>query len=94
MMQIIVVGAGAAGMLAAIYAKVKAKNPNNQVTILERNNDCGKKMYFQSPVKDLKNKDHYRCSSYKHDTSLCTSHYISDKILQVIVLENIQRVNS
>ena len=51
-------------------------------------------MYFQSPVKDLKNKDHYRCSSYKHDTSLCTSHYISDKILQVIVLENIQRVIS
>lgn len=57
-------------------------------------NDCGKKMCFQSPVKDLKNKDHYRCSSYKHDTSLCTSHYISDEILQVIVLENIQRVIS
>ena len=57
-------------------------------------NDCGKKMYFQSPVKDLKNKDHYRCSSYKYDTSLCTSHYISDEILQVIVLENIQRVIS
>ena len=57
-------------------------------------NDCGKKMYFQSPVKDLKNKDHYRCSSYKHDTSLCTSHYISDDVLQVIVLENIQRIIS
>ena len=56
--------------------------------------DCGKKMYFQSPVIDLRNKDHYRCSSYKHDTSLCTSHYISDEILQVIVLENIQRVIS
>ena len=51
-------------------------------------------MYFQSPVTDLKAKDHYRCSSYKHDTSLCTSHYISDEILQVIVLENIQRVVS
>lgn len=57
-------------------------------------NDCGKKMYFQSPVTYLKAKDHYRCSSYKHDTSLCTSHYISDEILQVIVLENIQRVVS
>ena len=57
-------------------------------------NDCSKKMYFQSPVTDLKAKDHYRCSSYKHDTSLCTSHYISDDILQVIVLENIQRVVS
>ena len=57
-------------------------------------NDCGKKMYFQSPVVDLKNKDHYRCSSYKHDTSTCTSHYISDEALQIIVLENIQRVIS
>ena len=56
--------------------------------------DCGKKMYFQSPVVDLRNKDHYRCSSYKHDTSACTSHYISDDALQSIVLENIQRVIS
>ena len=57
-------------------------------------NDCGRKMYFQSPVVDLKAKDHYRCSSYKHDTSSCTSHYISDDVLQSIVLENIQRVVS
>ncbi|MBR0350772.1 MAG: DUF4368 domain-containing protein [Clostridia bacterium] len=57
-------------------------------------NDCGKKMYFQSPVVDLKAKDHYRCSSYKHDTSACTSHYISDEALQIIVLENIQKVIS
>ena len=57
-------------------------------------NDCGKKMYFQSPVVNLRNKDHYRCSSYKHDTSACTSHYISDNALQSIVLENIQRVIS
>lgn len=51
-------------------------------------------MYFQSPVADLRNKDHYRCSSYKHDTSLCTSHYISDEVLQNLVLENIQKVIS
>lgn len=57
-------------------------------------NDCGEKMYFQSPVVDLRNKDHYRCSSYKHDTSACSSHYISDDALQSIVLENIQRVVS
>ena len=56
--------------------------------------DCGKKMYFQSPVADLKNKDHYRCSSYKHDTSLCTSHYITDDVLQSLVLENMQKVIS
>lgn len=49
-------------------------------------------MYFQTPVTDLKTKDHYRCSSYKHDTSACTSHYITDEVLQIIVLENIQNV--
>ena len=57
-------------------------------------NDCGKKMYFQSPVVDLKAKDTYRCSSYKHDTSACTSHYIKDEVLQILVLENIQKVVS
>ncbi len=57
-------------------------------------NDCGKKIYFQSSVTDLKVKDHYRSTSYKHDSSACTSHYITDEVLQVIVLENIQRVIS
>ncbi len=56
--------------------------------------DCGKKMYFQSPVTDLNAKDHYRCSSYKKNISLCTSHWITDEVLQVLVLENIQKVVS
>ena len=57
-------------------------------------NDCGKKLYFQSPVVDLNAKDHYRCSSYKKNISLCTSHWITDEVLQVLVLENIQKVVS
>ncbi len=56
--------------------------------------DCGKKLYFQSPVNNLKSKDHYRCSSYKRNTSLCTSHWITDEVLQALVLENIQKVVS
>lgn len=56
--------------------------------------DCGKKLYFQSPVTDLKAKDHYRCSSYKKNSSLCTSHWITDEVLQSLVLENIQKVVS
>ena len=35
-------------------------------------NDCGKKMYFQSPATSLNAKDHYRCSSYKKNIALCT----------------------
>ena len=56
--------------------------------------DCSKKLYFQSPVNNLKAKDHYRCSSYKKNTSLCTSHWITDEVLQSLVLENIQKVVS
>ena len=56
--------------------------------------DCGKKLYFQSPVTDINAKDHYRCSSYKKNISLCTSHWITDEVLQVLVLENIQKVVS
>ena len=56
--------------------------------------DCGKKLYFQSPVTDTKSKVHYRCSSYKNNTSLCSSHYISDEVLQSLVLENMQKVIS
>lgn len=55
-------------------------------------NDCGKKMYFQSPVTDLNSKDHYGCSSYKKNIDLCTSHWITDEVLQSLVLENIQKV--
>lgn len=40
MKKIIVIGGGISGMIAAIYAK----NNNNEVTILERNNVCGKKI--------------------------------------------------
>lgn len=56
--------------------------------------DCGKKLYFKSPVSDKKAKEHYRCSSYKSSRSSCTSHYITDEALQNIVLENIQKVIS
>ena len=40
MKRIIIVGAGAAGMLAAIHAKTK----DNQVILIERNTNCGKKI--------------------------------------------------
>lgn len=56
--------------------------------------ECGKKLYFQSPVTDTKSKDHYRCSSYKKNTSLYISHWITDEVLQSLVLENVQKVIS
>ena len=56
--------------------------------------DCGKKLYFKSPVSDKKAKEHYRCSSYKSSRASCTSHYITDEALQNIVLENMQKVIS
>lgn len=40
MKKIVVIGGGVSGLIAAIHAK----NKNNQVIILERNNTCGKKI--------------------------------------------------
>ena len=41
MNEIVIIGGGASGLIAAIYA---SKNKNNKVTILERNKECAKKI--------------------------------------------------
>ena len=55
-------------------------------------NECGKKLYYATSSKNPIKGDHYRCSSYKRSTELCSSHWISDSTLRNIVLENIQKV--
>lgn len=43
MKKVIVIGGGPAGMMAAIES---AKNPNNEVTLLEKNDKLGKKLFI------------------------------------------------
>ena len=65
-MKIGIIGGGAAGVVAAI----KAKNKNNQVTILERNKECGKKILVTGNGKcnywnEDQNINHYESSTPK-----------------------------
>jgi len=60
MSKVIVIGGGASGLVAAIYAA----RANNEVTILERNNTCGKKILITG---------NGRCNYFNSDQNI--SHY-------------------
>lgn len=63
MKKILVIGAGASGLIASIYAK----KDNNEVILLERNQDCAKKILVTG---------NGRCNYYNEDQDL--KHYNSD----------------
>ena len=57
--------------------------------------DCGAKLYYCTANNFTADKDFYRCSNYKNNsTNACTSHNIRDIVLKEIVLEQVQQVVS
>lgn len=80
-MRIIVVGGGAAGLVSAIFSA----NQKNDVTILEKNNICGKKILatgngkcnYWNADQDIK---HYHSSNYELLDEIITPE-IKDKVL-------------
>ena len=57
--------------------------------------DCGAKLYYCTSNKFTPNKDFYRCSNYKNNsTKSCTSHNIKDYVLRDLVLDNIKKAIS
>lgn len=57
--------------------------------------DCGAKLYYCTSSKFTPDKDFYRCSNYKNNsTKSCTSHNIKDIVLRELVLDNIKQVIS
>lgn len=57
--------------------------------------DCSAKLYYCTTNKFTPDKDFYRCSNYKNNsTHSCTSHTIKDHILKELVLDNIKQVVS
>lgn len=54
--------------------------------------DCGQKMYYQSGKKERRDPPHFICSSYSKNPDTCTSHYIGERTLTNLVLENMRRV--
>ena len=80
MKDIIVIGGGASGLIAAIYA---SKNGSN-VTILEKNKTCGKKILITGNGK---------CNYYNDDQN--TIHYHSDNkelVDKIITKSNLQEI--
>lgn len=78
MKKIVVIGGGVSGLIAAIHAK----NKNNQVVILERNNTCGKKILVTGNGKcnySNSNQDinHYHSSSSDNLESIINQGNIS-----------------
>ena len=57
--------------------------------------DCGAKLYYCTSNKFTPDKDFYRCSNYKNNsTKSCTSHNIKDYALRELVLDNIKKAVS
>lgn len=57
--------------------------------------DCGAKLYYCTTNNFTPDKDFYRCSNYKNNsTHSCTSHNIKDIALRELVLDNIKRAIS
>ena len=54
--------------------------------------DCGEKLYYSVTNNYKKEQAYFFCSSYRKNTANCTAHYIREKVVYALVLENLQRV--
>ena len=77
-MKVIVLGGGASGLMAAIFA---SKN-GNDVTILEKNNICGKKILITGNGK---------CNYWNADQNLKHYHSSNCELLDKIISEDVKR---
>ena len=79
MKEVVIIGGGAAGLTAAIWAARDGK----KVTIIERNNKCGKKLSITGNGK---------CNFWNQDMSLSHYHSSSDNLENFITKERIDSV--
>lgn len=54
--------------------------------------DCGEKLYYCATNNYKENQAYFFCSSYRKNSDVCSAHYIREKIVYKLVLENMQRV--
>lgn len=83
MKRIIIVGAGAAGMLAAIHAKTK----DNQVILIERNTNCGKKILITGNGKCNYLNDDFNISHYRSDNLEFLENIITEENKKLLIFE-------
>ncbi|MBO5414902.1 MAG: aminoacetone oxidase family FAD-binding enzyme [Bacilli bacterium] len=82
MKKIVIVGGGASGLVTAIYAK----NENNEVIVLEKNDICGKKILATG---------NGRCNYY-NDNQDITNYYSKniECLKEIITKDNLEKVNN
>lgn len=54
--------------------------------------DCGKKMYYSATNNYKHEQANFFCSSFRKDTDTCSMHYIREKVIYDLVLEDMRRV--
>ncbi len=54
--------------------------------------DCGEKLYYSSTNNYKRDQSFFLCSAYRKNSAVCSAHFIREKIMYELVLENIQRV--
>lgn len=54
--------------------------------------DCGAKLNYHALNNGKQEQAHFFCSAYRKDTVNCSAHYIREKVVYDVVLENLQRV--
>ena len=54
--------------------------------------DCGEKLYYSVTGNYKREQANFFCSSYRKNSDVCSAHYIREKVVESLVLENMQRV--
>lgn len=54
--------------------------------------DCGEKLYYSVTGNYKREQAYFFCSSYRKNSEVCSAHYIREKVVEQIVLENMQRI--
>ena len=52
--------------------------------------DCGEKLYYSATNNYKENQAYFFCSSYRKNSDVCSAHYIREKVIYSLVLENMQ----
>lgn len=54
--------------------------------------DCGEKLYYSVTNNYKGEQAYFFCSSYRKNSEVCSAHYIREKVVESLVLEDMQRV--
>ena len=54
--------------------------------------DCGEKLYYSTTNNYKREQAYFFCSSYRKNSSVCSAHYIRERVVEQPVLEGLQRL--